>query len=584
MSEKDLTVQTQKQEKFEEIYQNTMQIKASLIDANYMFLEAGRATGKTTWLADRLINVGYDMPEESSFIAHKTYIALLNNVIPNIIAEFRKPIGGKKRSRLIEGIHYVKGVKDLPKHFKKPLYPIDNYNHSLILSNGHQFRMVASDQAESAAGASGVHLFVEEMKHNDGAKLRSRMVPTLRGGSAETRASHYYQGITGMSDTARVDMGEDDWFNEFEQLTNKDLIAEIASVALHVNEAVYKMENYKKQISETIDAEVMNSLRMKLQKWQRVFQYWTPILRRMRKVATYYIKASSFVNKDMLGFNFFKNELKTMDPTEFLAAIASIKPKKITDLFFSGFNNKIHAYSNSYIYDNIMKFNINDTFKFTAEYLKYFDPNKPLILGYDPGYFSSITVGQEYKKDNELRIIKELFCWIPRQQGELALMFYTFFGPYHKNKRIILYYDRAGNKSKVEHDRIVTDTRLLQAELKRYGFNVEMRNEKQRTIFYYEHFKLLEMILGERLKSFPRVRIDENECKNLVSAINLSPVLRKDGKIAMDKSSETLPYHLQPALSTQLPSSLMYMIFGLYSKLLPNEIHKSFDLIGHTVA
>ena len=71
------------------------------------------------------------------------------------------------------------------------------------------------------------HAFIEEMKHNKGEKLKSRLFPTLRGGSAEIRKCFYYQGITAVSDTARVDLGEDDWFESYEKNINPELEAEI---------------------------------------------------------------------------------------------------------------------------------------------------------------------------------------------------------------------------------------------------------------------------------------------------------------------------------------------------------------------
>ncbi len=584
MSEDKLIEQSKKQEEFDEIYNNIMQLKASVIDSNTMIVEAGRAAGKTVWFGKRFINVGYDMPGELSFFGHKTYIALMTNIIPQLIAYFKTPQGQQQKPLLREGIDFVIGEKDLPKHFNPPRYPIENPNHSIVLVNGHHYRLVSSDQPDSIAGASGVHAFIEEMKHNKGEKVKTRIFPALRGGSSSARRSHYYQGVTGISDTARVDLGEDDWFINYEKLVNHELIKEIITVSLHVNNALYRIESLKKKISQTKDEIKLKEFQRKVNRHQKVINHWMPVLRQMRRAAIYYLRASSFVNKDLLGFEYFKTQLDVLTEEEFLTAIANIRPKKVSDLFFSGYNSKKHTYSDSYIYKSIYQFNLKDTFRLTAEYLKYFNRDKPLILGYDPGHFSSIVIAQEFRNENIIRVIKEFFVWIPKQQGELAAMIYAFFGPIHKSKRVILYYDRAGNKTKVEQEKITTDARLMAMELRKYGFQVEMKNEKQRTIFYYEHFRLLQMILSESLRSFPRLRIDENECPNLSSAINLSPVDRSDGKIALDKSSERkVAFQHQAGLTTQLPSALMYLIFGHYAHLLPKEIKNMPDIMGNLV-
>lgn len=575
----DIIEFSEKQKGFDELYNNIMQIKANAIDANTMIVEVGRAGGKTEWFGKRLMDVAYDMPGELSFFAHKTYMALVKNIIPNLVSYYRTPRGESQRPLLREGIDFVIGEKDLPSHFTAPRFPILNPHHSMVFSNGHHIRLVSSDQPDSVAGANGVHAFIEEMKHNKGGKLKTRVFPALRGGTGKTRMSHYYQGITGVSDTARVDLGEDNWFEAFESLVNEELIQEIVTVALHVNRKMYDINRleHKKKTETEIASRLQ--LQKRIDKSHRSLSKWNPILRQMRTSAIYYLRASSFVNKDFLGYNFFKTQMDSLTMDEFLAAIGSIRPKKVVDMFFGGFNNDVHTFDDGYIYKSIHDFNLKDTFKLTAEYLKFYDPEEPLIMGYDPGHFSSLVVAQTKRKENELRVIKEHFCWHPQQQDELARQVWDFFGPAKKNRRIILYYDRAGNKRKSEEDKITTDAKVLKRELESYGFRVELKNEKQRTIFYYEHYKLIVMMLSEKFKSIPRLRICNNECPRLVSAIHLSPIKRADGRIELDKRSEVqIALQHQAGLSTQIPSALMYLLFGLFGDKLPGEIKKTVRL------
>ena len=108
------------------------------------------------------------------------------------------------------------------------------------------------------------------------------------------------------------------------------------------------------------------------------------------------------------------------------------------------------------------------------------------------------------------------------------------------------------------------------------GFKVRLQNEKQRTIFYYEHYNLALILFGEEQRNTPRIKICENECPNLVSAIHLSPIRKKDdGKIELDKTSEVkvaLPY--QAGLTTQLPSAMTYGLYGLFSNFLPSNMKR----------
>jgi hypothetical protein len=215
---------------FEEYYMNAMQIRANVVDANVMIVEGARAVGKTDGvMGPRIIRVANDMPGELSFLVHKTYAALMINVWPNIQAYFSRPVTVNGRSILEYGIDYVVGETKIPSHFRLPRYPVSYPKHSILFRNGHHLQLVSSDQPESVAGRSGVHAFIEEMKHNKGEKLKTRLFPSLRGSSAETRKSHYYQGITGVSDTARIDLGEDNWFEEYENNVDHERIEDIVT-------------------------------------------------------------------------------------------------------------------------------------------------------------------------------------------------------------------------------------------------------------------------------------------------------------------------------------------------------------------
>jgi len=569
----------EKSEAFESQYMNMAQIRATVIDPNILICEMARGAGKTEGIfGPRMIRVAYDMPGELSFLVHKTYVALMTNVIPNLRAYFSKP-GQDGRPVMEEGLHYVIGATNIPKHFKKPRYPAAYPKHAIVFVTGHQFQLVASDQPESMAGRSGVHAFIEEMKHNSGDKLKSRIIPGLRGGKGRIRESHYYEGITGVSDTARVDLGEDDWFFEFEKNMDNQLISEIVTLSLHQNKSLVKRLRLEHELIHEKDHDIRAKKTREIKKLTTKFNRWDPRLREMRHGATYYLKASTFVNKDFLGPKYFKTQLDTLLVDEFLAAICNIRMQRVTDMFFAGFKKLIHVFDDSYIYDSILKFDLKESFQLDAGYLQHYNPDEPLLIGYDPGNFCSMVVGQEKKAHNEIRILKEFYCWIPNQQGELARQFYAFFSRVAKNKRIILYADRAGNKRRFEQDKITTDSRLLKAELEAYKFRVDLRTEKQRTIFYFEHLKLLTMMLAEDTKFIPRLRIDSNECPNLVSAIHLTPVKRDDGKIEMDKSSEKrVSMEYQAGLTPQLPSALTYLLFGLYEKSLPREMKKGVSI------
>ena len=561
---------------FQHYYMNSVQMLATIIDPNMLYAEWGRATGKTEGvMGPRIIRVMNDMPGELSFLVHKTYVALMTNVWPNIQAYFSRPVmvNGKQRAMLEYGIDYVVGESKLPSHFRRPRYPISYAKHSVVFRNGSHLQLVSSDQPESVAGRNAVHAFIEEMKHNSGEKLKSRLFPSLRGGPAEIRKSAYYEGVTGVSDTARVDLGEDDWFEDYERNMDKNLISEIATVSLAVNRSMYKQFVYQKEMRETKNPVTMEKIRLEMEKLQHFVAMWKPRLADMRRNAVYYIRASSFCNKDILGPKFFKTQLDTLDMDEFLTSICGIRHKEVTNKFFAAYDREKHQFKDSYIYEEIMKHNLKDKFILTSRYLKHYDKREPLYVGFDPGDFCSLIVAQKKEYGQRLDIIKEFWAYLPDSQDSLAQQMYQFFGADAVNKVIHLYPDRAGNKRREELEQITTDSRALKAALESYGFTVILYNEGAPTIYHWQQFKLCLLLFSERLPILAKVRIDENECPNLCSAILISPIIKKGGMIELDKSSEKKQaLKNQAGLTTQLPSAMIYLLYGLYGDLAKKEL------------
>ena len=561
---------------FEQYYMNRVQLIANLIDPNILIAEVARAGGKTEGITGpRILKVINAMPGELSFLVHKTYVALMTNVWPNIQAYFSRPVtvGGIQRPMLEYGIDYVVGESRLPRHFRQPRYPIAFAKHSVVFRNGAHLQLVSSDQPESVAGRSAVHAFIEEMKHNSGEKLKSRLFPSLRGGPAEVRKSHYYQGVTGVSDTARVDLGEDDWFQDYETKVNPLLIEEIATASWHFNNAMCKLYTIDREMKENDNPALIEQMRLQRQKIDAWIARWTPRLAEMRRNAILYIRASSFANKDILGTKFFKTQLDTLDMDEFLTAICAVRRKAVTNPFFISYDRHRHQFSDSYKYNSILTIDLRQQFRLTAAYLSHYDPRAEIHVGYDPGNFSSLIVAQKKDYGRRLDIIKEFFCCFPEVQTDLARQFHDFFGDAAVNKTIHLWPDRAGNKRREEINQITTDSKAMKTALESYGFSVILHNIGQATIYHWQQFRLCQILFAEKIPGVPVIRIDENECKNLCSAILISPLIKKGNLIELDKSSEKKqPLKRQAGLTTQLPSAMIYLLYGLFGDKISGEL------------
>ena len=531
-----------------ELYQNKVQTLCRLVDPNKLYAVWGRGTGKTAYVTTpRILTCAGEMPGETASLSHKSFVALFQNVIPTILATLNQEIilpDGTKRPMLREGLDYVVGQKDLPRHFRRPRFPMLYPERTIMFANGFNVQAVSTDRPDSIAGRSLVHAFFEEMKYSDGEKVRSRIIPAIRtsriGNGSEAHRSHLHGGITGVSDIGRMTIGEDNWFTDYEKDVNPQLIEDIVSLALILNKAE------------------MTGNRAKIDKY-------APLLAAMRKKAVFYLRASTFANRDVLGFDYFQTQFDSLSESEFLSSICSILDRNRDNLFFELWDESKQTFTDSYKYSMVEKLNLKDTFTIDASYLKYYDPTKKLLIGFDPGAFASIVVGQEDRTANTLRIQKEFFVYPPDDLPDIARAFDNFYGKASRNKSIDLYYDRAGNKKNVKREN-ATDANTLAAELRKLGWQVSLKSQGQPTIFHYEHYRLWKRLLAETEKKVPRIRIDANECPYLVSAIYCCKKLPGSTPVELDKRPEkSVRIDMQAGLTPQIPSAMMYLVWGIYS-------------------
>ena len=527
------------------VYNNQLQLMCQLIDTNNLWAEVARGTGKSSEiLASRTVRVAADMPQSTLIFGGATYISLMQTIVPTVMSYWRK--------YYIEGVHFVVGKKP-PQKWKQSFIRPYEYKHTISTVWGNTFRLVSIDRPESSAGISAAHGFFDELKHIDSAKLMSRVFPTFRGDRYIFGSSHYFQGITGVSDTARIDLGEDDWFFEMEKNMDWTLIEKIANIAMHINKAQY------------------NILRQKnIGKNKHVIKIWQPALNALRKQATFYIRGSAFYNKEILGIKFFKDMKASLSWEDFKSSILNIRQSEVPNKFFISFSDK-NIYTDSYNYHRIDRLSLGEGLSLTAADLKYYRPDLPLYTGTDFGNMTSMVVGQEY--GGKFYILKNFHALNNRSEylPELARMFHTFFKD-HQNKQIYSYFDRAGNN--YGHR---SEANYLRSEFETEGWVMRLMSVKRdgtsfATVEHGEYYDLFNIIFSENTDNIIKIRICNSECKELISSIRLSPTKYEQGKIKLDKSSEKLrnPDEL-PMRSTNYATAMWYVVYGMYNKLKPRS-------------
>lgn len=526
-------------------YANWLKMVIDLIAPQNLYLFAGRALGKTSdILAERSQDIVYDLPGAPFAFVGDTYMNLQKNVIHSFLQ-------GWKRKGWQEGIHYVVD-KEPPAHFKQPYNRLLTYKHTISMFNGCNFTLISMDRPSIGAGNSFIHLFGDEVKYLKKEKL-NKLTPAIRGDYIRFGDSPYYLGRTFTSDLANPWHNEDEWMLEMEDVMDIEKIKLILDTAFIVNDI---RKEYYEAVQSNNEKQLANV--------SRKLKRWNERLIKIRKKSTFFHIASSFVNADILREDYFDAVLESLGLTEYKTSVLSMKASlDIGELFYGNLADK-HFYSDGYNYNYYDQFNLQDDIIETSAGLKHIRPNEILEAGYDAGNMMSLVVGQEQWP--YYRIVKGLYTLTPEWISELANKFTEFFAS-HKKKVLHLYYDRAANQySKSKQDfatklkNAIEKKQLPSGSFQRTGWKVELKSIGQANIEHSEEFDLMNDIMGEKDNRLPKLLIDQFECKELKSSLELAPVEKARGRIRKVKKSEKLPVKRLPMESTNFSDAFKYLM------------------------
>lgn len=571
--------------KIQQKYHTALQTRALCADTKNLFGEAGRGSGKTTYIfAPRILRVSYDMPRSIIMLVGPTYTFLLETIVPEIITYLN--------TYYQRGIYFEYGKRP-PEHFKRPYTEVAKWEHTISFAWGTVIQFASMDRPESFVGKNIVHLVVDELlriREND---FRERAVPTLRADRSLFGGSHYFKGMTGFSSTPNMD-NDHDWWMDYSKNVNEKPINELMFVAYKVLQAGGKVVQLRQEIDELRKQKKGLTIARKEQEVDKINRFiskWEAKLnvkRNEKQNWWYYMKATSFSNLAVLGLDYMEQQLMASGENyeKFNLSILCLRPKTIKDPFFPHFGAR-HIFEDEYKYEygfgdrgsSIDNFSIENfgkgggLFKNSID-LKYCNPDAALLMGYDPGSFQSAVIAQKNRsgRTEELRFLKDFFCWVPDEHAELADKITKFF-KHHRHKVIYLIPDRAGHKRIArfrENPKGKTDVSLLKFELEARGWTVHVEGIK-RTIEHWEHYMLWAKLLKENTEGAPKLRFSCMECESLISSIRTTKKLPdSDNWIEMDKTAERkLSFSDQVMNSPQIASAATYLIFWLYEKLKP---------------
>lgn len=519
-----------------------------LIGPKHLRLVAGRGMTKTTdVIADRSIEVCYDMPRSLQAFVSDTFVNARTNIVPTLIEGWREYKGW------IEGKHYVVDERP-PSFFGIPYKPVTAFKNTITVFNGCTFLIGSLDQPSGLAGNSFQHVYGDEAKYLNKKKL-DVIMPALRGYNKFAH-SPYYRGTTFTTDLPNLTKNDYDWILDAEKQMDLEQIKTCLAAGMVLNEINHDI--YRAYIKKDNAALIKAKKRRELWKVRWV---------KARKESTFFYVVSSLANVDMLTPGYIYDALKNLGWEEFKQSVLSFKSSlEDGDKFYIGLD-KEHFYKDGLNETYLRSSGIKDQDTTNnSQMLRHIDHNAPLDVGIDFGKMISLSIGQH--QGDTYRILKFMFVLAPDSSKEIAEKFISFFYP-HQDKRIKMYYDRSGNQyessgrswaQEIKNHLELTETNS------RTGWTVELMSREQGNILQSEEYFFMKQITQGTNPDLPKLQMDFYQCRELKSSMESTKLIQKKDTrtghtiIHKDKSSESLPLHKLPMHSTNPSDSAKYLL------------------------
>lgn len=517
-----------------------VQILTDWVDTTNFIAVAGRGTSKSTIIiARRSFNCVLLMPGAPLAIVADTYTNLVNNIMPAVQ-------NGWRLRGLIEGVHYIKGKRPPKSWSDKCSVIVDDYKYVYSFWNGSVIFLGSLDSPSLTAGKSVAHLFFDEAKYAADARA-ARVLPILRGDAITYGHCHLYGGVTITTDMPDVTEGEYDWFFRYAAEMDPDRIIKIIQAADIRNKYLAKLVRANE--SQRPDA-------AKIARLERKVAYYDNALSKLRKGQTFFVNLSSFANIDILTVDYARRLLSGgLELHEFLKSVVGMRPGvKKSARFYVLFDER-HKYTDG---------TTSGEAAFHSGELRRLDPSRPIEGGLDFGNMNSFIIAQP--DGQYYRIHKNLYVIPPESLRELADQFLEFFSP-HENKTLYLFYDRAGNASqRQKEDKAGKIKEAIERDAagNRTGWTVVLMSRGQGNINQDAEYNFMLELMGERNPALPLLRVDAQNCAEMVSSIEgARQIIKYRGEVkivAKEKKTEKLEPKKLPRLSTNFSDAFKYLM------------------------
>lgn len=476
--------------------------------AKFFILEWGRGTGKSTIIGKHMYDCVIQLPRSTGALVGSTYAQIKTRTLPSTIA-------GLEQHGIIKDIHYTVGKKP-PSIWKwpEPYQAILDPTNCIFWYNGAVTVFISLDGGASSGRGLNIDWAIgDEAALFDKEKFSTDVDLTIRGNLMQKAiypdgSWKYYKDVrlhhSLLLATSTPITSEGMWILDYEQLA---------------------LENPNK---------------------------------------VQFIRASALVNIVNLGKEFFVRSKASMPDFLYEAEVLNKRILQIRDGFYPRFSEHLHTYTD-----------------FNHEYYKELSPdvvptclgdndilvNQSLHIAIDWGAnINCLLVAQS--TPDELKILKNLYVLAPKILDDVIVdQFIPYYSPHlQRNNVLYMWYDPTGNVSQA-------NSRFTYAEqakklLSAAGWDVRLMTRGVKNESHERKYRLWIDILSESSIKFPKVRINKNNCRELIISIKNTPA-KKGTRTAIQKDKKSERNKKIPQQhATHFSDTIDILVVGMYMKLL----------------
>lgn len=237
-----------------------------------------------------------------------------------------------------------------------------------------------------------------------------------------------------------------------------------------------------------------------------------------------YLEATALDNLRILGQDYIEILRKEMTPLEFAVEVMNERMNRIDGQFYTEFNDQVHCYTPAYNYSEGERGITIDGPR------QDYNPEQIIEVSMDfSGWFNGMLCIQPHQKED--RVFDLLFAKDDKKINHMIDEFCERYAA-HRMKYVRVWGEPRGHDRQPNSDTLYDQ---IKARYNQNGWACEIKSKPIRTTAHAARHYFMNELLSERNTRIPRLRINQEKCKELIIAIQMTAV-RPD--FTKDKSKE----------------------------------------------